>query len=129
MNELQFLKLHLAAMQAETAHERVSAFSRIGDKKIVFETIYQHLKKDFEKPPIYYALSQEAKEIIQFSIIHGFMEIFQECLACENQKENISEFIDSFISTSIMYERNEMTAILIDWKYKNNLHTEKNWVL
>lgn len=46
-----------------------------------------------------------------------------------DEKENINKNIDYLIETSIKCKRHEMTAILIDWKYKNNLHTEKNWEL
>lgn len=124
-----FLKNQFTIEISKNPEEIVNAFAKISNNRPCFVPYYTAIKKKIGKPPIYYADELSAREIILNSIVFCVSDAFQESIFCENQKENISKFIDSFISTSIMYERHEMTAILIDWKYKNNLHTEKNWEL
>ena len=43
--------------------------------------------------------------------------------------EELNSNIDSIVETAIHYDRPELVAYFLDYKAKNNLYTESNWIL
>lgn len=95
--------------------------------KEIFQIGYNRLKKDSGNCPLHYADDFTGKELIFSIIINDCMDMLEEALAFDEKKEIIYKHIDEFIETAIINAHHEMTAILIDYKYKNNLFTEKKW--